>query len=430
MDENTLPRRGSAVLWLALVLATWLIVECISFAAYGILNRTKFSYSRVVSGMTADVASGAGSTGLSGRNYLNWPNFVEVLHPYFGFVGDPDKNTPNWQVSDMGFVFNQGENDRPKRSPDRLVVAVFGGSFAAGTFPVLEALYQSREAELGKKVRFVNFASGGYKEPQQLMILNYMLALGAEFDVAINIDGFNDVVLPVYENLPSHVNPFFPRGWDRRTAETIAEADVRRVGLIEFMRGSRADWARCFLHRRLYLSPTLCLLWQFREQRMTRAIAEAEREVSKSGADSKSFTMHGPKYEWAGDDQLFGDLARVWRNSSEQMSVLCAARGIRYYHFLQPNQYVPDSKPMSADEKRTVAPDTSPYRSLVVRGYPHLLKAGQDLKASGVNFTDLTRIFENVHEPVYADDLCHLNHSGYETVSERIFDVIQEGVRP
>lgn len=29
--------------------------------------------------------------------------------------------------------------------------------------------------------------------------------------LVVNLDGFNEVVLPVYENMPKQVYPFFPR---------------------------------------------------------------------------------------------------------------------------------------------------------------------------------------------------------------------------
>ena len=51
-----------------------------------------------------------------------------------------------------------------------------------------------------------------------LLVLNYMLALGQTFDLVINIDGFNEVALPPITNLPNQVNPFFPRNWFGKTA--------------------------------------------------------------------------------------------------------------------------------------------------------------------------------------------------------------------
>ena len=54
----------------------------------------------------------------------------------------------------------------------------------------------------GKSFRFVRLAIDGNKQPQQLMTLNYLLTLGAEFDIVINLDGVNEASLPGMDNVP------------------------------------------------------------------------------------------------------------------------------------------------------------------------------------------------------------------------------------
>jgi len=50
----------------------------------------------------------------------------------------------------------------------------------------------------------------GYKQPQQLLALAYFLSLGAEYDLIINLDGYNDIVLPVTDNYNLGSTPFSP----------------------------------------------------------------------------------------------------------------------------------------------------------------------------------------------------------------------------
>jgi hypothetical protein len=253
------------------------------------------------------------------------------------------------------------------------------------------------------------------------MVLNYLMALGAQFDIVVNVDGFNDITLPVVENLPHHVNPFYPRSWERRTADTISPADLRQIGSIEFLKDRRAGWSRFFAKKHLYLSPTLCLIWQFGDQAMSRAVYSAQQGVLAEASDSKSYTMHGPTYSYSGEPQLYRDLAGVWKNASEQMNVLCAAQGTRYYHFLQPNQYVPHSKPMAPEEEKRARPQRNLFQSTVVKGYPYLFEAGEELKRDGVDFSDLTRIFAHDRTPRYVDDCCHLTAAGYDIVARGIY---------
>ena len=67
------------------------------------------------------------------------------------------------------------------------------------------------------------------------------------------------------------------------------------------------------------------------------------------------------------------------------------APGIRYFQFLQPNQYLPDSKPLSTEEQRIAYEPDSPCRGVVEQGYPLLQAAGRNLRQAGVEFVDLSR---------------------------------------
>ena len=124
---------------------------------------------------------------------------AEILHPYQGFVQNPDGagDPEHHPVSEYGFV------DRAppihQRAEDRLIVGIFGGSVAEvfglqGT-PALEAGLRSLPELAEHEVVFVRAGLSGYKQPQQLITLTYLLSLGAQFDLVINLDGFNEVAL-------------------------------------------------------------------------------------------------------------------------------------------------------------------------------------------------------------------------------------------
>ena len=102
------------------------------------------------------------------------------VHPYVGFVEDPQANNvilplaggEAVHVSDYGYF----DDDKPpiqKRGPDRVVIGITGGSVACyftinGTRRLTEDL-EKLPRFAGKQLIFVNLALGGYKEPQQLM---------------------------------------------------------------------------------------------------------------------------------------------------------------------------------------------------------------------------------------------------------------------
>lgn len=92
------------------------------------------------------------------------------------------------------------------------------------------------------------------------------------------------------------------------------------------------------------------------------------------------------------------------------------------FFFLQPNQYLKDSKILSDEEKRTAIDNR-------VAGRHHdrmvCLKGGlQDLQNSGIPIFDLTTIFSDTTETVYIDKCCQLNDRGNHIMAEEIVAVI------
>ena len=117
-------------------------------------------------------------------------------------------------------------------------------------------------------------------------------------------------------------------------------------------------------------------------------------------------------------------LVDLWRRSSRTIHGMATGAGIRYYHFLQPNQYVPGAKPMGAEERRDAVRLAAPYRRLVENAYPLLRDSGRALVTDGVRFHDLSGAFSDHPEPLYVDSCCHVRARGNIIVADRIFDAI------
>ena len=128
----------------------------------------------------------------------------------------------------------------------------------------------------------------------------------------------------------------------------------------------------------------------------------------------------GPDAPALDEDDCAPELVRLWAESSRQMQALCAARGIRYVHALQPNQYVPESKPMRPGERAHAVSAKSPFRVPVEEGYPLLRQFGLQLAAEGVAFHDLSRVFEDVDEPLYVDNCCHVSERGSQLLAQAL----------
>ena len=209
---------------------------------------------------------------------VRWEDFTEVLHPYFGYVPDPDANSA--PISDQGFFSPDGEPAFQTRAEDRAIVGIFGGSFAAQLYLEAGEHLEACLAETGRTPVLLAFAAGGYKQPQQVMILSYLLTLGAEFDLVLNIDGFNEVSLPYGDNLPNGVNPFYPRMWHLRVANVVDPRFVQAVGRVAHLREERSHTTRNAYELKLYRSPAASLAWRLRDRQLERRIHE-EQELRR-----------------------------------------------------------------------------------------------------------------------------------------------------
>jgi hypothetical protein len=397
-------------------------LELLSFVAYRLVEGRWFSYRAVHADEVR--SSRPRRIGELGETTRPQPYLQEdVVHPYLGFTGDPERD-PGFSA--WGFWGTLGPHP-PERGSDRLLVGIFGGSVAADLYEYggarLKARLEESGAWAGRQVVLLNTAYGGYKQPQQLMALNYVLALGAQFDIVVNLDGFNDVALDAVENEPRGVFPAYPRGWALRVENFHDPALVERVGLVAYLRGRRAGLAAAFGAAPWRYSLTAGFVWTLLDRMAGARIAEAQRELNAYRPSGRQFQQIGPPRPAPGA-ATYEQLASLWERGSLQMSRLCLANGVRYFHFLQPNQYVQGSKPMGPAERRAAVNPAQPYRVGVERGYPLLQAKGRELASEGVSFHDLTMVFARIHEPLYVDDCCHVNQRGYEILADAVADAI------
>lgn len=144
------------------------------------------------------------------ENFQEFSDSVAIagfqIHPYLGF-----------SVRGSSYKGFQTSMNLPYiKSSNEYIVAIFGGS-VADEFLADEKIGR-RELALklmeinkirDKKIVFLRVSSPAYKQPQQLISLNYLLFIGQEIDLAINIDGFNELTGAV-DNAMSGVDFSFP----------------------------------------------------------------------------------------------------------------------------------------------------------------------------------------------------------------------------
>jgi hypothetical protein len=366
----------------------------------------------------------------------------EVIHPYFGYVTDGQIRTEGCIEDSLKKCYTRikvaTDKTFPQRSDDKLIVGVLGGSVAAGTLNGVrpQKMYESLLAKLpeyrGREIIVHSLTAGGLRQPQQLMMLNYHYALGAEFDLIINLDGFNDVVIPTYVYKDGGSHPSYPRSWRHRVANTISKDLVDLIAEKQNLQTSHSSRARLMSNPWFRNSPLANLLWTvshdvYRNKLgvIDHAVAALERQDPDQ--PHVNYEAAGPDYDFTTWDNLFQYGVDMWAISSHLIQAIATANNAKYVHFLQPNQYVEGSKPLMSEAERKIAfLVDGGYGNLYKRVYPRVLKKIGWLEQRGIEFHDLTYLYREVEEPLYVDNCCHVNSLGYNMIVEKIVETIHQ----
>jgi len=352
------------------------------------------------------------------------PDQPVVLHPYFGFVINPAGRG----VNELGFF-----RDSPltRRSSDKRSILFTGGSVADQVYQhgqeALRDALRERGDFRGRRIEVLTTAVGGYKQPQQMMVLAYLLSRGADFDVVVNLDGFNEIDSSL-DNVMTGINPYYPHTWKLHARLGLDTRASAALGRIEILREERARLRGWFARPLLRSSAFSLVLWDFldrsRDGEIRHRTAELEAMLDEEHPPPQ---VAGPPYEHVSDERFFTEVAQFWAQSSLHMARLCEEHGIAYVHALQPNQYLPGSKVFTEEEREVAYDETFPGIERVPLAYPMMIEHGRELRRDhGVNFVDLTPIFADEERTVYNDFCCHVNQLGAETMARAIAAAIPE----
>jgi hypothetical protein len=240
-----------------------------------------------------------------------------------------------------------------------------------------------------KTDRFVVFSAafGGGKQPQQYFKYQYLDLLGFRPDVVINLDGFNEIALPLSENQLLGNPAIFPRSYSRLLHASTSDRSCAELNnaLLDF--DTRLPLTELLIwisvrrcHYKIEGAPTAIPWWS-----------------SAMGIDDST--------------NYLTESIKIWEQSSNKLNEVLTARGIDYIHILQPNQYLVGSKNFSSEEKEK-------YLSFETYGKPirdHYAKLSKD-NLTVRNFRDQRFLFKNTEKTVYADSCCHFNQVGMEMI--------------
>jgi hypothetical protein len=322
-----------------------------------------------------------------------------VPDPFFGYVyRQPGTNNVGLS-SPVNYPYR-------KRS-DEYVIGLFGGSLALHVFYSIQSPEIEKELKKvpwlqGRKIVWLNFSQGCMRQPQQFIISSFY---NETLDLSVNLDGYNEIAMhrpgsPPTEPCFYHEIFTDPSG----TQESKAAADGLR-------------WWQAFAANAMASRPALArsaalhLAWKALHnglERRIQGIRRASREPDPGAA-------------W--DPVAEGEaLVSHWEKFTTLQSGIASGENLPSLFFLQPNQHVKGSKPLAAEELALWAniPGIREKQERIQQRYQGLRKSAERLRAQGVQVIDLTGIFAQHKEPLYADDCCHLNDQGRILLAKRM----------
>lgn len=366
-------------------------------------------------------------------------SIVERFHPFFGFVQKPGPDfRPGFKMNNYGFI---SPYDYPfkKTNKNQFIIGVFGGSVASGYSifevqnKILPGYIKQLPAFKDREFVILSFATGGYKQPQQLLILNYFLALGQELDMVVNIDGFNEVALSNLNNknkidlaMPSlqHILPL-----TNLANGSLSIAAMKATIRIQENKVRINQGLATLQHCTLAACDALTSVYiQNLVNNYKTEVLQFEKERS-SQQDEGSVIYINTNKSVLEDSVAFDQMAWNWAKSSIFMNKVLSASNVPYFQVLQPNQYYQTKRVFSAAEKQIAFNKETPYARAVELGYPALFKKFPNLEKNNVDILNAVNVFDNTKDAVYVDSCCHYNQSGEVVFSNYVGSSILEGLR-
>ena len=373
------------------------------------------------------------------------------LHPYFGFTNRPSatrRSVVGELTSEPGHANNHGfvsSYDYPyeRRHDDEFVVGLFGGSVAANlaVFEQKRRILATRlERVLGLpagRVTVLNFAVGGYKQPQQWLTYAYFRALGQRLDAVINIDGFNELAL-AGRNRDSGIELSMP-SFDHLKALRDVTGDASSLRSVERMMAIRDAWRKfAITFNRAWAGEswelTLAsgflvnfLVYKFHLRRHQQWLQE---HVDETGGDGQNAWLTLEPAPSEVDEAAVERALALWTESSVLIDRAQEADDGLYLHFLQPNQYFDTGRVFSEEERAIAFSSESAFAEYIRHDYARWVAGIDSLRARGLPAYNLVHLYDSVAEPIYRDDCCHFNDRGQrllaEAIAERVVDALPD----
>jgi hypothetical protein len=261
-------------------------------------------------------------------------------------------------------------------------------------------------------------AQGPGKQPQQLMELAYLIAVGQHIDLVLNLDGAMEFASGM-TNFEFGIDPIFPPVdimlaignelvpiddssqdyYELAYGVTHARAESRRYTLLLDNSKSGIAYVKNRILKAIYDGSLQSTLSAYNQ---TVAKAKGWEGVrSRIGLDMPIKTSK---------DRIVEDIFEMWIRCSDLMKTMANSSGATYLNIVHPNAYY--SKKVLTESEKTILnlPETNNIRQASSAGYALIESHADMLKSRGI--VSGVALFDGIPDTVYADSTGHFGKLG------------------
>jgi hypothetical protein len=251
----------------------------------------------------------------------------------------------------------------------------------------------------------LNLSNPSYREPQSLFVLLYYLNM---IDMAIFVEGFNEVAFA--SNAPTYPEDFpWLFVWGPLVGEGLSTTTLGTVGQLSIIDEREKKATKFFLLPGLRQSMLCHLIWKAYINRLDASKSRLRSQLEKGFRADVGYEKLIPStYEGRDRVEIYIEKYSLYIRMAHAASL---STGVPVFFFLQPNQYLKGSKPLSKKELKESITDENVSQEIGTY-YPQLRTIYEELADDGFNTIDLTQAFAHEERDLYIDDCCHVNSLG------------------
>jgi hypothetical protein len=368
--------------------------------------------------------------------------YKQRLHPYFGYTGPYSLNSKTVSTNNLGFGQFQKRLVPFKPEPNDFLVFVFGSSIAAnvavapqGGVPlqdILQKLPQLRE----KNVVVYNMAQGPQKQPQPLMELGFLLALGQHIDLVLNVEGTVEFTSGL-SNFESGIDPIFPPAATLGAiGRELAPVDSSSADYYELAFRLSRDRAAVKSYSKLVTESVSGLgflknrfILGYYARNLANDLANYEKTITRKGGwEDTQKLLSLDMSVTVTKDNVIDAIFQTWLRCSDLMKLMANSSGAAFLEIVHPNPYHSKKKLTPSEQAALAIPETDYMRRASSEGY-NMIEQRIDMLKSRNIITALT-LFDDNPETIYIDSTGHFSRSGEIILGQFIADQVAAKVDP